>query len=327
MAPSDAAVKIIEDVGAPAADAAPSKKAPIATVSDEAAVKGPSGDTIVPITREYLRDLYAQYPDPVLSRELIDARAAVNAERARLKLSLSAVPTAPRRMDECMYSIRCECEESEISDLISTGVTFEAFQSAQRASVSAMVAQFLPADFRGWLFDVARQQSEAKNTAAVKALMAEPGASIRDKYALLWKQQWSRRETLSMVGNSTGIWKLAVKFIAGVPQALLDFARDINVPNGPTEELRCKFGPVLAQLTEMAAEINQLKHAVSINDSDSTDNDTVKAVECLDEGARLLRKESEQFCELLTKVVENSPFFVSREDIERHKAKTAAEKK
>lgn len=303
MAPSDPAVKISED------DAAPAKAADISTDA--------GADTIVPITRDFLKAFYAQYPDPQLSGEFTTVRAAVNVQRGLL--NLPPVVAVPKRMDECMYAIRCECEESGISDLLAVGAAFAGFQDAQRAHVSEMVARFLPADFRGWLFNVARQQSEAKNSAAVTELM-KSGGTVREKYALLWKQQWTRRETLSMVGNASGIWKLAVKFIAGVPQALLDFARDINVPDGPTEELRAKFGPVLTQLVEMATECNQLKQA-------GIESDNVAGMEALDEGTRVLRKESEAFCELLTRVVEHSPFFVPPGEIERLKAKTAEEKK
>lgn len=299
----------------PVAAMAPPSDGNAAVAMEQAVVE--EVPTIVPITRDFLRAFYARYSDPTLS-------AAATAVRARLAAVKHVTPPEPppHRMDECMYAARCACEEGAFAlkslqarpraaaaarSLHAAGDRFEAFQDAQRAHVSAMVSDFLPADFRARLFHAARARSEERNKAAVSELVAR-GGTIREKYDLLWEQQWARRETLSAVGNATGVWKLAVRYIAGVPQPLLDFARQINVPNGPTEELRLKFGPVLTTLVTFAAELRAF--AVGVEDPDEP------ALSAFADAAANFQEEVDSFCTLLTKVVEESPFFVTPQQIE-----------
>lgn len=53
------------------------------------------------------------------------------------------------------------------------------------------VMTYIPQDFRGKLIRQQRDRSERNKQAEVDALVSS-GASIRDRYALLWKQQMER---------------------------------------------------------------------------------------------------------------------------------------
>lgn len=50
---------------------------------------------------------------------------------------------------------------------------------------------YMPQDFRGTLIRQQRERSERNKQAEVDALV-NAGGSIRDRYALLWKQQMDR---------------------------------------------------------------------------------------------------------------------------------------
>lgn len=54
-----------------------------------------------------------------------------------------------------------------------------------------VVMTYMPQDFRGSLIRQQRERSERNKQAEVEALV-NSGASIRDRYALLWKQQMER---------------------------------------------------------------------------------------------------------------------------------------
>ena len=53
------------------------------------------------------------------------------------------------------------------------------------------VMTYMPQDFRGTLIRQQRERSERNKQAEVDALV-NSGGSIRDRYALLWKQQMER---------------------------------------------------------------------------------------------------------------------------------------
>lgn len=53
------------------------------------------------------------------------------------------------------------------------------------------VMTYMPQDFRGTLIRQQRERSERTKQADVDALV-NSGGSIRDRYALLWKQQMER---------------------------------------------------------------------------------------------------------------------------------------
>ncbi|KAF1888607.1 hypothetical protein Lal_00011381 [Lupinus albus] len=116
------------------------------------------------------------------------------------------------------------------------------------------VMTYLPQDFRGTLLRQQRERSERNKQAEIEALV-NSGGSIRDRYALLWKQQMDRRRQLAQLGSATGVYKTLVKYLVGVPQVLLDFVRQINDDDGPMEEQRHRYGPPLYSLTKMILSI------------------------------------------------------------------------
>ena len=90
---------------------------------------------------------------------------------------------------------------------------------------------------------------------------------------------------LVSVGNATGVFKAVIKYVAGVPQMLLDFVKTINDEHGcgaarrgranararahmltrigwrrgrPLEEVRATYGPVNYALTEYINRIHVL---------------------------------------------------------------------
>lgn len=54
---------------------------------------------------------------------------------------------------------------------------------------------YMPQDFRGTLIKQQRERSERNKQAEVDALV-NSGGSIRDRYALMWKQQMDRLVSL-----------------------------------------------------------------------------------------------------------------------------------
>lgn len=57
---------------------------------------------------------------------------------------------------------------------------------------------YMPQDFRGTLIRQQRERSERNKQAEVDTLV-NGGGSIRDRYALLWKQQMDRLGTLFFI--------------------------------------------------------------------------------------------------------------------------------
>ncbi|CAI8606631.1 unnamed protein product [Vicia faba] len=134
--------------------------------------------------------------------------------------------------------------------LHNTLTTLESFQIKNADHVFNTVMTYLPQDFRGTLLRQQRERSERNKQAEVDALV-NSGGSIRDRYALLWKQQMDRRRQLAQLGSATGVYKTLVKYLVGVPEVLLDFTRQINDDDGPMEEQRHRYGPPLYSLTSM----------------------------------------------------------------------------
>lgn len=295
---------------------------------------------MVPITFDLLREQYAKFPSPSINSQLGVARKHIAQLRKELLVSLSPTLTKtiqdilderlPTGLDSSMYSLRCACEEAaahlgQISTLrsyaprvIAISDKFEAFQTKQSAHVSQVINSFLPQDFRATLFKAARQHSERTNSNALRELVAA-GGSVRDKYKLMWEQQWKRRETLASVGNASGIWRYIIKYLAGVPEPLLQFAKEINSPKGPTEALRNKFGSALSELTHFAIELNALTATVEL----STGPVPNSVNDCLNESLALYEHEVQQFVQLLETVITNSPFFIVPEQAAALRAETS----
>lgn len=57
---------------------------------------------------------------------------------------------------------------------------------------------YMPQDFRGTLIRQQRERSERNKQAEVDAVVSS-GGTIRDKYALLWKQQMDRYDPRVLV--------------------------------------------------------------------------------------------------------------------------------
>lgn len=187
----------------------------------------------------------------------------------------------------------------------------ESFQSKNSSNVFNTVMTYMPQDFRGTLIRQQRERSERNKQAEVD-LLINSGGSIRDRYALLWKQQMERRRQLSQLGSATGVYKTLVKYLVGVPQVLLDFIRQINDDHGPMEEQRQRYGPPLYALTKMVLNIHLFlslswwrfediklqKHQISI----------------LEEAVQVYVSEMDRFLKFIGEVFANSPFFVTAEE-------------
>lgn len=287
---------------------------------------------MVPITYELLQEHYARFPSPSIDPQLQSLQDSIATMRNSLLVTQTQdvsncvndimAETLPVSLDNSMYCLRCACEEaaqrldsdpkmqSFSNRLTALSKTFETFQSKQSDHVSEVVNEFLPQDFRASFFKAARQHSERSNATALNDLV-QSGGSVREKYKLLWEQQWKRRETLASVGNATGIWKWVVKYLAGVPEPLLQFAKDINSPKGPTEALRAKFGSALRQLSSFAIELNALC-AVSVMANGMPDQDLADQLEL---SLACYEQEVQKFVNLLETVLTNSPFFVQPDQV------------
>ncbi|TVU18676.1 hypothetical protein EJB05_34786, partial [Eragrostis curvula] len=146
--------------------------------------------------------------------------------------------------------------ENKLKDMLKK---LEQFQLKNADNVFNTVMTYMPQDFRGTLIRQQRERSERNKQAEVDALVSA-GGSIRDRYALLWKQQMDRRVQLAQLGSATGVYKTLVKYLVGVPQVLLDFIRQINDDNGPMEEQRERYGPALYTLTKLVLAIRLYLH-------------------------------------------------------------------
>ncbi|GBG58880.1 hypothetical protein CBR_g279 [Chara braunii] len=188
------------------------------------------------------------------------------------------------------------------------------FQAASQRKIADMVFTYLPKDFRGTLIRQQRERSERRREAEVEALIAS-GASIRERYQLLWNQQMDRRRTLAQLGSATGVFKALVKYLGGVPQVLLDFVRQINDHNGPMEEQRDRYGPPLYELT---AFLNQIFVFLSLwwktfEDAEASGR-TAESLELLTASATIYSAELKRFLHFIGEVFDKSPFLISAEE-------------
>jgi hypothetical protein len=78
--------------------------------------------------------------------------------------------------------------ETKLKDMLKK---LEQFQIKNADNVFNTVMTYMPQDFRGTLIRQQRERSERNKQAEVDALV-NAGGSIRDRYALLWKQQMDR---------------------------------------------------------------------------------------------------------------------------------------
>ncbi|XP_071697245.1 uncharacterized protein [Rutidosis leptorrhynchoides] len=187
----------------------------------------------------------------------------------------------------------------------------ESFQSKNSNNIFNTVMTYMPQDFRGSLIRQQRERSERNKQAEVDSLV-NSGGTIRDRYALLWKQQMERRRQLSQLGSATGVYKTLVKYLVGVPQVLLDFIRQINDDHGPMEEQRQRYGPPLYSLTKMVINIRLF---LSLSWWRFEDFKLQKNhISVLEEAVQVYVSELERFLTFIGEVFANSPFFLTAEE-------------
>nr|BAD43927.1 unnamed protein product [Arabidopsis thaliana] len=182
------------------------------------------------------------------------------------------------------------------------------FQTKNSERIFSTVMTYMPQDFRGTLIRQQKERSERNKQAEVDALVSS-GGSIRDTYALLWKQQMERRRHLAQLGSATGVYKTLVKYLVGVPQVLLDFIRQINDDDGPMEEQRERYGPPLYSLTKMVIAIRVF--LTLLWERYDTFKLSKDQMNLLSEAAIVYTSEFERFVTFISDVFANSPFFIS----------------
>ncbi|KAJ0027430.1 hypothetical protein Pint_35166 [Pistacia integerrima] len=175
------------------------------------------------------------------------------------------------------------------------------FQSVNSDRIFNTVMTYMPQDFRGTLIRQQRERSERNKQAEVDTLI-NLGGSIRDRYALLWKQQMDRRRQLAQLGSATGVYKTLVKYLVGVPQVLLDFVRQINDDDGMIYYLHIVgndtfFVVFLLQHFWLMHKLSRKRHQFAV----------------LEQAVDVYTSEFERFIKFIGEVFANSPFFISAE--------------
>ncbi|KAL2899716.1 Retinal-binding protein [Bienertia sinuspersici] len=312
-----------------------------------------STEGLVPITRAYLSSYYDKYPLVPLSDDVSTLSSQIHSFIADLKAHTPLTQAEslvvdevdqepPHKIDANMWKNREHIEEiiflldrpnwpatlqqqsksgdvelAPIFDQLkvkfeSTLKTLEYFQSKNANSVFNTVMTYMPQDFRGTLIRQQRERSERTKQAEIDALI-KSGGSIRDRYALLWKQQMERRRQLAQLGSATGVYKTLVKYLVGVPQVLLDFIRQINDDDGPMEEQRQRYGPPLYSLTKMVLTIRLFLHLMwtRFDDRKMTENELATLEQAVD----IYTSEFERFIKFMGEVFANSPFFISADEV------------
>uniref|UniRef100_A0A2N9F5H4 Uncharacterized protein n=1 Tax=Fagus sylvatica TaxID=28930 RepID=A0A2N9F5H4_FAGSY len=254
-----------------------------------------STEGLVPITRTYLASYYDKYPFAPLSEDVSrissEIRSCANDLLNHLPptqdeslLVHEADRQPPHKIDENMWKNREHIEEilflletshwpavlqhqstpddaelatvfEQLKDkLQNTLKILEFFQYKNSDRVFNTVMTYMPQDFRGTLIRQQRERSERNKQAEVDALLSS-GGSIRDRYALLWKQQMERRRQLAQLGSATGVYKTLVKYLVGVPQVLLDFIRQINDDDGTRQYVAVLEKAIDVYTTEFESDV------------------------------------------------------------------------
>ncbi|XP_042492150.1 uncharacterized protein LOC122071804 isoform X2 [Macadamia integrifolia] len=311
-----------------------------------------STEGLVPITRTFLSRYYDKYPFPAIPEDVFrlstqlrsmsnDLQKEFPLNEAEIVLAREADCPPPHKIDENMWKNREHIEEilsllekshwprmlqqqytpedKETAIVLEDLKTklhnslkiLESFQSKNAESVFNTVMTYVPQDFRGTIIRQQRERSERNKQVEVDALV-NSGGSIRDRYALLWKQQMERRRQLAQLGSATGIYKTLVKYLVGVPQVLLDFIRQINDDQGPMEEQRERYGPSLYSLTTMVLSIRLFLHLLwGRFEARNRQKDEVSVLE---QAVLVYTSELERFIKFIGDVFANSPFLISAED-------------
>ena len=289
-----------------------------------------------------------------LSTKLSSA-GIVSAEAAEAAISAIKITTAPHKMDENISLNRMQLEEivhlceqaggfgpgNEEATLQAkelAGRALAAWEGYQRESmekVDTLVKSFLPNDFRLSIYNTFRARSKANFEYEVATLMAN-GGSIKDKYDLVWKHQLEQRQSLVNLGNASGIWKALIAILAGVPASLLDFVKTINDDHGPMDEFRVTYGPVQYFLTLFSSKVRLVFHLARLPYAGGENDAAEKAAaaikgdvdRCLGAAVDALKMYLafvEKFIAVLVVVLQDSPFFVSRADVDSVNAESGQE--
>ncbi|KAF9680149.1 hypothetical protein SADUNF_Sadunf06G0091100 [Salix dunnii] len=310
-----------------------------------------STEGLVPITRRFLASYYDKYPfaslpDDVsrlsseirsMTSDLLKDSPPRSQDEEEIVLLKEAEGEPPHKIDENMWKNREHMEEilflldksrcppalqndSELASVFSilkdkfqkTLNALQAFQAMNSDRIFNTVMTYMPQDFRGTLIRKQKERSERNKQAEVDALV-NSGGSIRDQYALLWRQQMDRRRQLAQLGLATGVYKTLVKYLVGVPQVLLDFIRQINDDDGPMEEQRQRYGPPLYSLTVMVLLIRLfISLAWGRFEAIKLTRDQVAVLE---QAVDVYTNEFERFLSFISEVFANSPFFISAEAV------------
>ena len=183
---------------------------------------------------------------------------------------------------------------------------FEGFQLRQRVVVEEVVARYLPGGWRKTLFYKAKERSERKREKAIERLI-ESGGSVKEVFELMWQQQWERRKMLEQVGNASGVWRLVISYLGGVPPVLLDYARDMNRRHGPTSQMRKLYGAKLFEITGLAIELRGLTVALAQRESL---HGTEEAVQVLIMSTEEYRELVERYLTLLQTSLLQTPLYI-----------------
>ncbi|KAJ9512204.1 hypothetical protein QJQ45_012753 [Haematococcus lacustris] len=256
---------------------------------------------LVPITREVLRNFYAQYPlEPVpveyvtlLLERINEACTLVSKPGSTLRNAVWM--ETPKRIDDNFWRTRQFCEE------IIDSLRLACKQLTDHENV----------DFRGALIEMRRTTQENRNKKMLDDLLRK-GGTTRQKYELFLQQQWERREALVQMGNLSGMFKFMVKYLGGVPQVLLDFAQDINAKLGPMEEQRLKYGPDVYQVCSVGIELNVLAALWAENVAGSKQHlPSVLPLIC--EACTFYSEQLMRVIGFLGDIFVHSPFFITQE--------------
>ncbi|PKI44594.1 uncharacterized protein LOC116206866 [Punica granatum] len=311
-----------------------------------------STEGLMPITRSFLASYYDKYPFSPLSDDVHRLSSQIRSLSSDLlshlppnegesELVEEADRSAPHKVDENMWKNREHMEEivflldrsrwppalrqqsaPELAELATsfdqirdkfkrTLNTLMSFQAKNSERVFNTVMTYMPQDFRGTLIKQQRERSERNKQAEVDAVVSS-GGSIRDRYALLWKQQMDRRRQLAQLGSATGVYKTLVKYLVGVPQVLLDFIKQINDDDGPMEEQRQRYGPPLYSLTSMVLSIRLFLSLYGRRfQTRKLESDEVAVLE---QAVNVYISEFVRFITFISEVFANSPFFISAEE-------------
>ncbi|KAG2425703.1 hypothetical protein HXX76_013545 [Chlamydomonas incerta] len=321
---------------------------------------------LVPITREFLREFYLKYPLEPVPAAARDSHVAAIEELSRVVTKPgSKVPAefhmdTPTRIDDCFWRNRMICEELALSisrikqGLAPTGgpaaaetaavcdrmqaVLVQAerdvwsVQETNTSSVRQQLKQFIPQDFRGALLERQRVAGEAKYKKQIDDLVKR-GGTIRARYDLCLQHQWERRQSLVQLGECSGMYKIVIKWVAGIPQVLLDFAKEINAKLGPMEEQRIKYGPDLYGITTLGLRLTVClaAWAEAAGGVGKGSAATPAARDAAPHLAAVVEPAVAFYVEHMLRVIkfignvfQHSPFILSKEDLEHGGAAAAA---